>query len=55
MVVRHENKNDLLYKVKWEKKKCIVKNQTMFSFVPTRTFKRELAKAIKEGGLDYFG
>jgi len=33
----------------WDKYRAVVKNRTLYSFWPTRTNKRYLAKAIKEG------
>ena len=42
------------YLFKWVKSNIIVQNKFMYRLVITREYKRELAKLIKTGKMDYF-
>lgn len=50
----NEHTNYDKFKFHWSKKKSIIVNKTLYSFKPIRYWKRELARVIKTGKVDYF-
>ena len=46
--------HDYVYCWKWDKRKAVVKNMTLYKFHPSRHNKRALAHAIKHLKKDYF-
>jgi hypothetical protein len=54
--VYHMNDHSGGYKYifKWIKTNIIAQNKYLYRLVITRKYKRELAKLIKQGGIDYF-
>jgi len=50
----NEHSDGYKYMFKWTKINSIVKNKSKYRFIPTRTTKRQLAKNIKSGLVDYF-
>ena len=57
LIVYHMNdhRDNYRYRWYWKKKNVIVQNKTLYSFIPSRANKRELAKLLKtEKSIDYF-
>lgn len=50
----NEHSNGFKFTIKWRKKKNVIRYVEIYKFVPTRYFKRTLAKAIKNKESDYF-
>jgi hypothetical protein len=49
----NDHTNDYIYRIKWLKNTCNAKNRGIYSFIPNRFFKRELAFYIKTLKKDY--
>ena len=54
MVSFNDDTNGYKYRVYWNKKACVVKNKTYYSFYFVRDNNRELAKAIQNKITDYY-
>ena len=50
----NEHSGGYKYMFKWDKLNSIVKNKSLYRFIPTRTNKRKLAFNIKNSIIDYF-
>ena len=50
----NEHSDGFKYNIKWEKKKNVLRYIDIYKFVPTREFKRTLARLIKSRETDYF-
>jgi hypothetical protein len=51
----NDHRDNYRYRWYWKKKGAVVKNKTLYSFIPSRANKRELAKLLKtDKSIDYF-
>ena len=50
----NEHSGGAKYMFRWDKSICLVKNKSMYRFIPTRTNKRKMAYNIKNKTIDYF-
>jgi len=51
----NDHRDNYRYRWYWRKKNVIVQNKTLYSFIPSRANKRELAKLLKtDKSIDYF-
>lgn len=51
----NEHREGYKYKILWDKSRAKVKNKTFYFFIPTRNFKRTLAKTLKTNlKIDYY-
>lgn len=51
----NEERRGYMYRVYWDKKGCNIKGHKVYKFTPTRTFKRTLAKILKNNlEIDYY-
>tara|TARA_Y100001973_G_C5176974_1_gene322536 strand:- start:743 stop:1213 length:471 start_codon:yes stop_codon:yes gene_type:complete len=51
----NDHRDNYRYRWYWKKKNVIVQNKTLYSFIPSRANKRELAKLLKtDKSIDYF-
>lgn len=50
----NEHSNGFKFTIKWKKKKNVIRYVEIYKFVPTRNFKRTLAKVIKNKESDFF-
>lgn len=51
----NEERQNCLYRIRWEKSDIRIPNRSMYYFVPCRTFKRTLAKVLKtRPDIDFF-
>lgn len=50
----NDHSNGYIFRFRWKKMSAIFINKRYYSFIPTRSRKRELARLIKSGEQDYF-